>query len=226
MKRTGGRAKRALVVAGVLSLPAGACSLTLDMDSLRQGCAKPLVDCNGECRSSCSGAAAGSESAAGGAGASTSNGGLPGNGGKAGVTGGGSSGSSNDQGGAAGAPTECMISYPFSYTPDPPGSVSAVHVSGSFTAWDEPGIAMTDDGQGTFRVSVDLPPGRHLYKFVLGDKPPYKWVYDPANPKKVSDTFLSYNSILDLECGVNYGSGGGAGAGGAGGAAGAGVGGE
>ena len=214
MKRSRGRAQRALAMAWLLSLPAAACSLTLNVDNLREGCAKPLVDCNGECRSSCSGGASGSTSGASSGGANTSSGGMPGTSGKAGTTNGGSGGSSSDLAGAAGSTSECMIAYPFSYAPNDV-TVTAVHVSGSFTAWDEPGIEMTDDGGGTFRVVVDLPPGRHLYKFVLGDKPPYKWVYDPRNPKKVSDTFLSYNSILDLECGMTFGS---AGAGGAGGA--------
>lgn len=108
-----------------------------------------------------------------------------------------SAGSSGTAGAGGASVSECTVAYPFHYKPEP---TVPVHVSGSFTNWAEPGIAMTDHGDGVFSAVVALPPGRHLYKFVLGDQPPYKWVYDPVNPDKVSDEFLSYNSVLNLEC--------------------------
>lgn len=196
----------------LLLLPAVACSLTLNVNQLSEGCAEGLVLCNGECVADAA-CALTSGGAGGAAGAAGGNGGIA----NAGSLAGGASGS----GGEGGVAGPCSISFPFAY--DPPGEVTTVHVSGDFIGWNKPGIEMLDDGSGVYRVVVDdLPQGKVIYKFAINyGLDNEAWQQDPNNPDSEPDGILGRNSILMLECGVDYvGEGGAGGAGGVGGAGG------
>jgi hypothetical protein len=69
----------------------------------------------------------------------------------------------------------------FSYH-DP--SAFSVALAGNFNNWDSKTNAMTKDDEGTWRVVVNLTPGRYEYKFVINGS---DWMADPDNPKVVGD---------------------------------------
>ena len=69
----------------------------------------------------------------------------------------------------------------FSYY-DP--SAFSVALAGNFNNWDAKANAMTKDEDDTWRVVVDLQPGRYEYKFVINGS---DWMADPDNPKVVGD---------------------------------------
>lgn len=53
-----------------------------------------------------------------------------------------------------------------------------------------------------FQLTLKLPPGSHLYKFRLipeNKKIGYIWTEDLHNPKKVSDNFGGYNSLIEIK---------------------------
>jgi hypothetical protein len=82
---------------------------------------------------------------------------------------------------AFGAVTKVPGGVEFSYY-DP--SAFSVALAGGFNNWDTQAQAMTKDEEGTWRVVVDLPPGRYEYKFVINGS---DWLADPDNPKVVGD---------------------------------------
>lgn len=43
----------------------------------------------------------------------------------------------------------------------------AVHVAGTFNGWNTGSTPLTKGEDGKWTVSVDLPPGRHEFKFVV-----------------------------------------------------------
>lgn len=79
---------------------------------------------------------------------------------------------------------------------DPPGSPRTVHLTGDFAGWDPHAFAMHDeDGDGVWTITLRLPRGQHLYKFVVdGDQ----WMEDPNNPDKVDDNHGGFNSVLTV----------------------------
>ncbi len=74
--------------------------------------------------------------------------------------------------------------HQFEYTPGDEVEgvkVQTVHLAGSFNGWSMHALPMQNRGDGTYRVSVELPDGVHWYKFVVnGDT----WVNDPASDKE------------------------------------------
>lgn len=58
-----------------------------------------------------------------------------------------------------------------------------VELIGSFNGWDrEHGIALTRNPNGVWHATLDLPPGRHLYKYVIDGI----WRPDPANENRTA----------------------------------------
>ena len=53
-----------------------------------------------------------------------------------------------------------------------------VFVAGAFNNWNATVNPMTKDDDGVWSVLVDLPEGKHEYKFVVDGQ----WVADPENP--------------------------------------------
>lgn len=58
------------------------------------------------------------------------------------------------------------------------------------------GLMSDEDGDGVWRIIVDLPPGRYQYKFVVDEK---TWKEDPNNPQRVDDGYGGYNSLLVVD---------------------------
>jgi 1,4-alpha-glucan branching enzyme len=75
----------------------------------------------------------------------------------------------------------------------PPGS--RVFVAGSFNDWNPTQHRMVDNpGSGHCKVTVDLPPGRHEYKFVVDGV----WHIDPNCPQWVLNGQGSLNSVISV----------------------------
>ncbi|MBI3450155.1 MAG: S8 family serine peptidase [Acidobacteria bacterium] len=72
--------------------------------------------------------------------------------------------------------------------------VREVWILGSWDAWKSPGLRARLLEPGLWHARVDpLPPGRHLYKFLLDGT---RWLDDPDNPEKSPDGFGRLNSVL------------------------------
>ena len=71
-----------------------------------------------------------------------------------------------------------------------------VSLAGTFNAWDPEATPMVLDPEtGCWSVTLELPEGEHLYKFVLDEE---LWEPDPDNPTTLEDAFLGTNSVLEL----------------------------
>lgn len=66
-----------------------------------------------------------------------------------------------------------------------------VRISGTFLNWADPGLKMTKTETG-WKVSVYLPTGKHLYKFIVDGN----WMIDPANPLFEENEHNTGNSFL------------------------------
>jgi hypothetical protein len=73
-----------------------------------------------------------------------------------------------------------------------PGA-SRVAVVGDFNGWDPEATPMRRGGPSAWTVSVPVPPGRHVYAFVVDGE---QWVPDPAAPLAPEDGFGSRNSVI------------------------------
>jgi transposase InsO family protein len=70
---------------------------------------------------------------------------------------------------------------------------SRVTVVGDFNDWDPGATPMRRRTAGAWVASIPLPPGRHVYAFIVdGDR----WVPDPAAPLAPEDGFGIRNSVI------------------------------
>ncbi len=53
-----------------------------------------------------------------------------------------------------------------------------------------------EDGDGVWRLVVDLEPGRYQYKFKVDET---NWKEDPNNPNRTDDGFGGFNSVLIVD---------------------------
>ena len=73
----------------------------------------------------------------------------------------------------------------------PPGRTVAV--AGTFNAWNPLATPLVDEsGDGHYKAIVDVPPGRHEYRFVVDGK----WHIDPNCAESVRNGYGSVNSII------------------------------
>lgn len=71
-----------------------------------------------------------------------------------------------------------------------------VTVAGTFNNWDRNATPMKVDADGrTWRLTLNLAKGKHLYKFVLDGQ---TWITDPGNPRLENDGNGNDNSVLVL----------------------------
>ncbi len=71
-----------------------------------------------------------------------------------------------------------------------------VSVVGDFTGWNAGMLIMSrDSGSGLWSASMDLPPGRHVYAFLMDDS---VWVRDPRAPAAPDADFGRPGSILQV----------------------------
>ncbi len=75
-------------------------------------------------------------------------------------------------------------------------AAKSVAVAGSWNGWSATAQPLEDKGgSGTFTRTVELPRGKHYYKFVLNGS---VWQHDGDNPAKDADGHSGFNSVLDL----------------------------
>lgn len=70
-------------------------------------------------------------------------------------------------------------------------NASQVYISGSFNNWSTKAVPMQRSGTHWI-TEIGLPPGKHLYKFIVDGK----WIYDTGNELKEEDGYNDYNSVL------------------------------
>jgi hypothetical protein len=74
---------------------------------------------------------------------------------------------------------------------------STVAVVGDFNDWDAKATPMTRTPTGgMWSVAVPLPPGRHVYAFVLNGANGTQWVADPSAPLAPEDGLGAPNSVV------------------------------
>ncbi|MFP4472639.1 MAG: helix-turn-helix domain-containing protein [Candidatus Omnitrophota bacterium] len=74
-------------------------------------------------------------------------------------------------------------------------SVSAVEVGlvGDFNHWAKP-LPLKNEGNGLWRITLDLKPGRYEYKFYVDGE----WCLDPENGQTVSNRYGTQNSVVTV----------------------------
>lgn len=76
----------------------------------------------------------------------------------------------------------------------------AVFLAGTFNDWKTDAVSMTKDDQGNWTSKLDLPPGRHEFKFVVDGQ----WCCEPnchasgECPQCVPNTFGTMNRFVDV----------------------------
>ncbi|MBS2031733.1 MAG: zf-HC2 domain-containing protein [Deltaproteobacteria bacterium] len=70
-----------------------------------------------------------------------------------------------------------------------------VAVAGDFNGWNSDKTQLVRNADGTFRLSVSLPPGRYQYQFVVDGE---RWVPDPLAAEVVDDGFGGKNAVLSI----------------------------
>ena len=81
-------------------------------------------------------------------------------------------------------------SHEFVYTAE--ADLKSVHVAGSFNNWNKDANPMARDGR-TWSLKLDLPAGKHQYKFVLDGE---TWITDPKAFKNEEDGNGNTNSVV------------------------------
>ena len=77
------------------------------------------------------------------------------------------------------------------FTLDAPSGLD-VSVAGSFNDWKPQ--AMTKGPGGLWRITVQLTPGTHEYRFLVDAD----WHEDPNNPRKIQNQLGGHNSVCDV----------------------------
>ena len=76
------------------------------------------------------------------------------------------------------------------WAPDAEG----VFVMGDFNGWNPKTHPMKSDGNGMWKKTVMIPPGKYEYKFLADGQ----WREDPKNNQRCPNYFGTSNSILNL----------------------------
>ncbi len=74
------------------------------------------------------------------------------------------------------------------------GNAGKVLIAGDFNGWSPNAFSMKKEGE-EWTISLHLPPGKHLYKFIVDDK----WILDPGNDLWEENEFGTGNSVLWME---------------------------
>lgn len=86
----------------------------------------------------------------------------------------------------------------FNFKPEGSGKNKKIFLAGTFNDWNpsNPQYLMTDeDGDGTWSITVKLPPGTYQYKYVADGQ----WVKDPYSPSDAPDGFGGRNGKFDVK---------------------------
>lgn len=76
-----------------------------------------------------------------------------------------------------------------------PEKLSSVAIAGTFNSWNGDRDFLEEIEPGYWYISLEIPKGRHLYKFVLNDE---AWILDPDNPS-ISEDGQNNSSITITE---------------------------
>jgi hypothetical protein len=75
-----------------------------------------------------------------------------------------------------------------------PAGAQGVALVGDFNGWDERATPMLRrQGKGVWTAQVELPPGRHVYAFVIDGQ---KWLVDPLAPQVPDAGFGPANAVV------------------------------
>jgi 1,4-alpha-glucan branching enzyme len=88
--------------------------------------------------------------------------------------------------------TERPVEKPVEFVLNLPQAKSAV-VAGSFNSWDLKKTPLRKEGNGDWKVTVWLPPGRYEYRFVVDGN---HWMSDPNAKESIQNSFGSSNSVV------------------------------
>jgi 1,4-alpha-glucan branching enzyme len=66
-----------------------------------------------------------------------------------------------------------------------------VSLAGDFNGWDVNGLPMKKDKKGNWKISVNLDPGKHEYRFYADGN----WQDDPKAEQRVVNPFGSLNCV-------------------------------
>jgi len=69
-----------------------------------------------------------------------------------------------------------------------------VAISGEFNQWSADATPMIRQGDGAWKTTLALPPGRHQYKFVVDGH----WMPDPNAAEQVADGYGAVNSVIEV----------------------------
>jgi len=69
-----------------------------------------------------------------------------------------------------------------------------VFVAGTFNDWDPLARPLKCDKKGTWRTWMNLPPGKHEYRFVVNGE----WQEDPECEERALNAFGTYNSVVKV----------------------------
>lgn len=81
---------------------------------------------------------------------------------------------------------------PADYSEAAPKDIS---LAGTFNGWNRDVVKLKKTSSGKWRAEIELPEGRHLYKFVIDGT---RWYSDPQNPDLENDGHGGDNSVLRL----------------------------
>ena len=70
----------------------------------------------------------------------------------------------------------------------------SVSLAGDFNGWDIRNLPMQKDKEGNWKISVNLDPGRHEYRFYADGV----WQDDPKADERVANPFGSQNSVRQV----------------------------
>jgi 1,4-alpha-glucan branching enzyme len=74
-----------------------------------------------------------------------------------------------------------------------PGATSVLLV-GDFTHWQQKAIPMQKAKDGIWTATVDLPPGKHYYRFIVD----YEWRDDPECTMRVANPYGGHNMVRQV----------------------------
>ena len=86
--------------------------------------------------------------------------------------------------------TRLLKTQTFSFTAPEAKSVSLV---GDFTRWQQEPVPMRRNSRGVWTAKVDLPPGRHTYRFIVDGE----WRDDPECRLRVPNPFGTEDMIRE-----------------------------
>jgi 1,4-alpha-glucan branching enzyme len=73
-------------------------------------------------------------------------------------------------------------------------AAATVQLAGDFTQWQERPINMQKDADGIWRVTVELSPGAHHYRFLVDGQ----WQDDPECALRAPNPYGSHNAICQV----------------------------